>query len=304
MGFMLGASFFFGMCGRNVTEGTPTAQHEQQAPNEAAKSKKDETDEAIAFYTLWLMAFTGILAFATIGLGGATVLLYATGEKQFKFSMRSAIRQAKATKESIAAAREANNVAERALIAGQRPWLHVDVFIDGDMTFDDHGNALLPLVFILKNIGRSPATNVRVNPFIFLDSPRHPRPIVEYKKFCDIIRGTHDHLMSHTLFPEEQPREISMYTSISSAQFEEHRESWAAHASEWKYFSPHVIGCVSYSIPFDDHQHQTGFMAQLKRRLRVEPTGLEWGMFNLDERVVTSTDMKLFHSPSGSPHID
>ena len=80
--FALGASFFFGLYGRDVTESSITAQHEKQPANETTESKKDENDEALAFYTLLLMIFAGVLAFATIGLGEATVLLYATGEKQ------------------------------------------------------------------------------------------------------------------------------------------------------------------------------------------------------------------------------
>ena len=106
MGFALGASFFFGMYGRNVTESSLAAKHEQEAANETAKSKKEEADEALAYYTLWLMGFTGVLAFATIGLGIATVGLYFTGEKQLKAVMRAGLRQSRDTKESIRLARD------------------------------------------------------------------------------------------------------------------------------------------------------------------------------------------------------
>jgi hypothetical protein len=112
-------------------------------------------------------------------------------------------------------------------------------------------------------------------------------------------------MMSHTLFPDEKPRKIRLFASIGSAQFDEHRESWERVAgNEWRYFAPHLIGCVTYAIPFDDRQHQTGFMAKLKRRLIDQPEPLQWGMFNMDERTVLSTEMGLFPSSSGSPHID
>jgi hypothetical protein len=75
MGFALGGSFFFGMYGRNVAESDRAAQYEHSA-KETSKSKKEESDEALAYYTLWLMSFTGVLAFATIGLGIATLFLY------------------------------------------------------------------------------------------------------------------------------------------------------------------------------------------------------------------------------------
>jgi hypothetical protein len=57
MGFALGASFFFGLYGRNVMGSSMAAHHEQQATNETTQSQKKDADEAIAFYTLWLMVF-------------------------------------------------------------------------------------------------------------------------------------------------------------------------------------------------------------------------------------------------------
>ncbi len=89
MGFVLGASFFFGLYGRNVTESEIASQEKHYTSAEKTNSNKQETDAALAYYTLWLMAFTGVLAFATIGLGIATVMLFGTGEKQFKFAIRS-----------------------------------------------------------------------------------------------------------------------------------------------------------------------------------------------------------------------
>ncbi|WP_316180980.1 MULTISPECIES: hypothetical protein [unclassified Bradyrhizobium] len=125
MGFALGASFFFGIYGRNVTESGIAANHEQYSAEEGAKSKKEETDEALAYYTLWLMAFTGVLAFATVGLGIATVLLYDTGEKQFRFAIRTSVKQSRDMKASIAAADRSAAAAERALTDLERPWIFV-----------------------------------------------------------------------------------------------------------------------------------------------------------------------------------
>lgn len=146
MGFALGASFFFGMYGRNVTESGITAHHEQKAANETTKSKKDEADEAIAFYTLWLMAFTGILAIATIGLGGATLLLYLTGEKQFRFAIRSSVRQLAATNKSI-------KISERALTELEAPVIQLKVVNPGLNLTDNEGR----FAFAFENHGRSPA---------------------------------------------------------------------------------------------------------------------------------------------------
>jgi hypothetical protein len=99
MGIALGGSLFFGLYGPN----TPT--NEQRSANEEQSSKKETTeksDEALARYTFWLTVFTGVLAFATITLGIATIGLYATGEKQAKIAKLANIRQFRQSRESIA----------------------------------------------------------------------------------------------------------------------------------------------------------------------------------------------------------
>lgn len=164
MGFALGASFFFGMYGRNVTESRHVAQDEQQAFNEAAKSRKEESDEALAYYTLWLMAFTGVLAFATVCLGIATVLLYVTGEKQFAFAIRSAIRQGKSTKESVEVAKRSADIAEQALVAGQRAYVRVAHFPwlwRGDL--DRPGKYFYDITPIVENGGNTQTVGLRIN---------------------------------------------------------------------------------------------------------------------------------------------
>src|SRR5262245_20488499 len=96
----------------------PSTQHvgqtaEQHSTGHEAKSKKEETDEALAHYTLWLMIFTGILAFATIGLGVATFGLYLTGEKQIRINAENAALQARDTQASIKAAESAAQAAQK-----------------------------------------------------------------------------------------------------------------------------------------------------------------------------------------------
>jgi hypothetical protein len=76
MGFALGGSVFWGLYGPNTTIKQVTQSAEHHTADHDAKSKKEETDEALARYTLWLMVFTGVLAVATIGLGGATLGLF------------------------------------------------------------------------------------------------------------------------------------------------------------------------------------------------------------------------------------
>ncbi|MCG2639667.1 MULTISPECIES: hypothetical protein [Bradyrhizobium] len=182
MGFALGASFFFALYGRNVTESSIASQHEQQATNEATKSKKDETDEALAYYTLWLMAFTGVLAFATVGLGIATVLLYGTGEKQFRFAIRSSIKQSRDMRASIAAAQAAARSAADAAYS-ERAWMSMDGFdqaLSTDLiTEDGRYPEAIGIAPKWKNTGRSPA--IRVEIFTTMRAERIDGPIPTFE---------------------------------------------------------------------------------------------------------------------------
>jgi hypothetical protein len=262
--------------------------------------QKDCATYHVIFVALWhigkaLDRFgSAITALATIAIAGFTFTLW-----------RSTDRLWRAGEDQIAIARESSEIAERTLVAGQRPWIHVDIDIDDDMVFDGNGNARIPLVFVLKNIGHSPATNVRVNAYIFLFGPNHDNPLVEHRAYCEIVRRRTDRMLSYTLFPDEEPKRIPYFQTIGAHQFEELRESWRGRgADEWRHFIPHIVGCVSYSIPFDNRQHQTGFMTELRRLLPGAPPDLHWGMFSIEEQTVPATDMRLFHSAFGSPHID
>lgn len=119
VGFSLGASFFFGMYGRNVTEASIASQKVER-PSEEKPKQKEEIDEALAYYTLWLMVFTGVLAAATVGLGIATVMLYSTGEKQFRFAIRTGIKQSRDMQESIRLTRKAVGLSWKA--GRENPW--------------------------------------------------------------------------------------------------------------------------------------------------------------------------------------
>src|SRR6266403_1778265 len=87
MGFAVGGSFVSAYL-------IPPPQHESSADPKrsvADQNTKEKSDEALARYTLWLTIFTGILAFATVALGIATVGLYAAGEKQFSLARQEFI---------------------------------------------------------------------------------------------------------------------------------------------------------------------------------------------------------------------
>ncbi len=81
------------------------ASHSPQSPNQRATAKDNygtssktieerhqATEEAIAYYTLWLMAFTGILAIATAGLGTMNFFQLRLARAEFLSTHRPKIR--------------------------------------------------------------------------------------------------------------------------------------------------------------------------------------------------------------------
>jgi len=63
-----------------------TAQENSTKTKPNQKAAKNGTEESIANYTGWLAVLTGLLAFATIGMGAATIGLYVAGERQLRLA--------------------------------------------------------------------------------------------------------------------------------------------------------------------------------------------------------------------------
>jgi hypothetical protein len=150
MGFAVGGSFAFGLYGPQAAAQYMKAA-EQRAAEHDAKSKKEETDEALAYYTLWLMVFTGILAIATIGLGGATLGLYFTGEKQIAHNAKIAAAQSRDMRDSIATANDANDLNRQNFESVHRPKIRIKHVRLTDTLW--HGNQLtFKLVFVNSGV--------------------------------------------------------------------------------------------------------------------------------------------------------
>jgi hypothetical protein len=70
----------------------PSPQNYSEKGQDCAKTKPNReaakigTEESIAEYTWWLAVLTGLLAIATIGMGGATIGLYVSGDRQLKLA--------------------------------------------------------------------------------------------------------------------------------------------------------------------------------------------------------------------------
>jgi hypothetical protein len=112
--------------------------------NKQTEKKRDWYYTFIDRPTDWLLVlFNGLLVLSTIAL-------FVSGERNVEVARKS----------SLAAQRSAD-LAEKALVAANRPWIKVDVMVGGPIVYDVNG-ANFSIKFILKNIGRSPASNVWV----------------------------------------------------------------------------------------------------------------------------------------------
>jgi hypothetical protein len=248
MGFALGASFFFGLYGRNVTESSIAAQHEQHPTNETAKPKKEESDEALAYYTLWLMAFTGVLAFATVGLGIATAFLYVTGEKQFRFAIRASVKQSrdmqasvKVAQDSANAAKRSAEVADRLLVMTDRPWVALKIEIIEGLKFDPSLGCMIKVKLTLLNIGRSPAIglgySIGLHPSIERAVKSH-QAMIESSRI--MVKGM---TFGHTRFPNDPiEREISLFVTQSDIEA-------GIKECDSGLVEPYIVACVYYGLP-------------------------------------------------------
>lgn len=98
-----------------------------------------------AYFTLWLVGFTGVLAGSTVGLWFATFLLYRAGEKQLGLLKRSA------------------DISERALTELEAPFTAIKIIDTGlikKTTGMGHDFAILQ--YSITNDGRTPARLVEL----------------------------------------------------------------------------------------------------------------------------------------------
>lgn len=177
LGFLIASVFWIGVLGWQSAY-APTEKEKQEC-YEAAKhgSHKAEecktlwertTTDPVAFFTFWLVVFTG-------GLGVSTVLLWIAGEKQIGLARETAASQSRDMQASIKVAQDAAKaaaktaeVSERALIQADRAWIAIQAEIVGELIFDaENIDTIVKISF--KNVGKSPAINVSYAWGMFVD---------------------------------------------------------------------------------------------------------------------------------------
>lgn len=178
-------------------------------------------------------------------------------------SVKVAAYAAKQAKASADAAMDAVAVAERNLIAAERPWVAVELAIEGDLTFNST-EGRLNVVFLLSNTGKTPANNVDIEAKIV------PHTLMEFdeikSKLNEISKriAPKQSLIGFTLFPGEKTSvKHSLPIPLSEATAEAERREMK-HLED--FLTPAVVGCVVYRSPFSKRYHQTPFIMNLYRR--------------------------------------
>jgi hypothetical protein len=194
-------------------------------------------------------AFTIVLAISTIGLWLATNRLWSAGERQLDLLADTSATQSRDM--------------EKALIAANRAWIKIQIGVGGPIEYNVNG-ANFTLIYMLENVGKSPALNI-----VF-----HPR-LIDYA-----TGGITGELLKHiqlrkefsipasfgygyALFPGEK-LEQPITVSMTQEQIKEAAKQLPA-------IYPAVIGSVTYRTGLDDAVHQTGFAVQIHRSEEPRP---------------------------------
>jgi hypothetical protein len=147
MGFALGGSFVWSIL---YVPPHHYAEHNKQAEERTAEKDQNHgfwektTDDPVAYFTAWLVGFTGVLAISTIGLWIVT--------------WRASTSQARDMQASIAVANRSANISERALTELEAPFLSVKITEDGiTRSYGETGHHFHTLRLVIANFGRTPA---------------------------------------------------------------------------------------------------------------------------------------------------
>lgn len=254
--------FFAAVLGIAYYSSQPPANNSQQ---QAAAEQKDRNQyqnqnveptiwqfmfpDSISVFTFWLVV-------ATVGLCIVSIIQISALNRQERISAAAA-----------QAAQTSANVAKDTLIASRRPWIMVDVDIEGGEFAND--GLHLTLKFTLQNKGNDPALYVFPDFEILSSVDRGPGYVrKELQRFCGDFKERQSrggpNSGGFTVFPG-QPRVISITPSMSQEEIDRDIASGPLTAKESKerglpiLIRPLVLGCVDYQFSLSQKDHQTWF---------------------------------------------
>jgi hypothetical protein len=182
---------------------------------------------------------------------------------------------------------------DQTLKAAQRPWVKVDPQIAGPLTYTSD-EARVNIAFVLKNTGNSPAINVQIDPEIALHIQPKKNYIQQMLEICNRVKATPDDnaLLGHAIFPGD----IFTYKiSLAKRRAEiENALSEFQNGGKEEFFSPVIVGCVSYRFAYQRGRHVTQFIVELSKKDPANPNVVV--SFKMSDGDVPMSDLVLTRS--------
>jgi hypothetical protein len=237
------------------------------------------------FSTIMLAVFTALLFVATLILAASTDDLRKYAEEQ-----------ASDMKRSINEAKRSADVAEKSLIASNRPWVKVDIAVGGPIFYNVNGGNFT-IRYILTNIGHSPASNVWVTAKVIApefgggnNKPFDPR--ASLREEIAQLKSRPPTPFGFPLFPGET---VTQDITVSIGA-----EDLKRITKDFPLIFPNIVGAADYRIGFDDRAHQTGFVIEVRRSEAPRPESTAKNRYPAaiftDEGDVPAAEVRLFRS--------
>ncbi len=250
--------------------------------NKRDNGNKEETK------TFWQRTLSEPIVLYTFALAVLTCFLVITSAFQIAHLIRSNVEAAKAAAAAEKAANAAiasNEISREIMVAEQRPWVAVDVDIAGSLAYDDKDwdagvRWHIPLKYTMRNIGKTPATNVsffaEVIPFVLSHRPADkirdgepygiPTPGTDVTKEIESICGFPEKMSSHNmgwgkvLFPGEETGGVFGLNG-NPGRFVEIDYADGGYTGQFL-----IIVCTSYGSTYTDSFYRTAKSFNLYKR--------------------------------------
>lgn len=203
---------------------------------------RNQTGISIATLILTLVAVCGAIASAYFASQALT----------------QANRAATAAEKQLGAVNESNGLSRKALIVDQRPWVTVDIKAVGPISWSGP-NPEVPYIITIKNIGKSPAINVRHIESIVLGVGADV--VAQLRNLADSFLGAQHLAGGWAIMPNDDRGHI-MRQQVNRERIDKEKMPWTPDSAA-KLIQPVLVGVVYYTTELDTVTHQTGFIYEI-----------------------------------------
>jgi hypothetical protein len=231
---------------RPLTDSSVCRKAETEKEYELCQAWRSADAAADAADTAWKQFLISVL-----GLLGLGYTVYYTA------------RAAGEASKAASAAAEANKLSRELFIATERPWVKIEVRIDGPLTYSPNGMNVT-LMFKVTNVGRSPAVNVWIDAAVhmFTGGESFDLPLQHHQHLAD-VRARGPTPWGFMLFPGDSTQQQHS-VSVPQEALEKGRQFMSAAILS-------ISAYVTYAFVFDRAPHITGFSARLERKEMPRP---------------------------------